>query len=123
MRTEPTLPIVYVKAGEKRYDLHWDYVSIQSNYILLEKEYEFYLKGYIQGYFEALSDGKEQVSSLTSSTGTIRNLSKINAMKLKEIITSKLHTIVEKRQKEIEAYNNLPHIKLRNKHSQSSLFQ
>ena len=123
MKIESVLPIVEIKNGKNRYDLHWDYVEDESNYILLETEYEYHIRGYFQGYFDALSDGKEKIACLTSSTGTIRNLSKENAEKLKTIISNKLHTIVKMRHKEITAYNNLPHIKFKNKEVKSHLYQ
>ena len=121
MKPESILPRIYIEKGKERYDIHWDYVEAQSNDILFEAEYENNIKNYIQGYFDALSDGKENILCLTSFTGTIRNLSKENAEKLEKIISSKLHFFVNKRHKEITAHNNLPHIKLRNKQVESHL--
>lgn len=109
MKGDFVLPKVYIVKGEKRYDLHWDDNSIEADKIIDENH--DYLLGYFRGALESVSDGKENIACISSNTGAIYNLSKDNAEKLMILIKAQLHPLVEKRYKEIQRYNNLPHVK------------
>jgi len=56
-------PEIFIEKGSKRYDLHWGYQSTEAEKALME--HNDFLRGYIEGYFDALSDGKEKVACLS----------------------------------------------------------
>ena len=93
------LPKIYFEKGSRRYDLHWDYQSSEAENVLFE--HNDFLRGYIGGCFDAFADRKAEIVCLSSTTGTIRNLSLEHAEKFKTLLEQLLHPLVKKRYKKL----------------------
>ncbi|CAI8913367.1 hypothetical protein [Pseudomonas serbica] len=104
------LPIIEFFKKDAAWEVHWDYQEAPESSILFKRQE--YLRGYIDGTMDDLGIHPDKVCCASGLTGSVKRLSRPQAVKLHNALERLLNPIVTKEFTRLQNMANLPHLRL-----------
>lgn len=104
------VPIIEMINKGATWEVHWDYQEAPESSILFQRGE--YLRGYIDGTMDDLGVPPDNVLCASSMTGTVKKLSEVQAVKLRDALDRVLTPIVTKEFTRLQNMSDLPHLRM-----------
>lgn len=108
LHPEAALPKIEVSKDGKYFRVDWDYQEAPESRVLIENKL---LDGYIWGVIASLCIAEKCISCATPRTGTIKRLEQDVAVRLADLLTEALHSIVAREYQRLKREASWPHLR------------